>query len=596
MRQRGFAHAVGRYLMEQRQYDFVVIGGGLSGVCAAIAAARHGVRVGLIQDRPMLGGNSSSEVKMHVCGADIHGHRPNVRESGIVEELLLKNRFTNPLHSFEVWDYVLYDAVKSESNIDLFLNARAYEVETNADRITSILVMQSTTERVFEISAFCFCDASGDGSIAYKSGAKFMYGREGKDVFGEPDAPERSDGKVMGASLMFTAKDVGHKVSFVKPERAYEYSESDLSCRDHSQITSGYWWIEYGADDIISDCESVRDELVKMLFGVWDHIKNGGDHGADNYALDWIGSYPAKRESRRFIGDHVLKEQDILSGGHFADTVAYGGWNMDMHVPGGLINVTAAPTSYFNVPDVYGIPYRSLYSVNVENLFLGGRLISASHLAFGSTRVMGTCAVIGQAIGTAAAMCVKKRCSPRELNGDMAELRRLLMRDDCYLPGVEYADEFDAARSAFVSASSFKRGFEPKNVTDGFYRNENGKNHCYRSDGIGPNGDTVTLELGEPRKVTQVAVRFDSDYSNELTITVSDAIRNRQRPYPKELVKKYSVSLYFNGKKVYSSITDNNVKRFALHETGGVVADKVAITAYETYGAKDITIFGINVY
>lgn len=582
--------------MEQRQYDFVVIGGGLSGVCAAIAAARHGVRVGLIQDRPMLGGNSSSEVKMHVCGADIHAYRKNARESGIIEELLLKNRFANPQHSFCVWDYTLYDAVISEPNIDLFLNARAYDVKTDGKHISSVGVMQSTTEKVFELFGKLFCDASGDGTIAYKSGAKFMYGRESKDVFDEPDAPDRSDNKVMGASLMFTAADMGRKVDFVKPDWAYTYSEEDLARRDHRRITSGYWWIEASADDIISDCESVRAELVKMLFGVWDHIKNSGDHGADNYALDFIGAYPAKRESRRFVGDYVLKEQDILSGGKFADTVAYGGWNMDLHTPNGLVNLSSAPTAYVDVPDMYGIPYRSLYSVNIDNLFLGGRLISASHLAFGSTRVMGTCAVVGQAIGTAAAMCMKKDLLPRGLCGEMTELQSTLMRDDCYLPGIEYTDELDAARSAFVSASSSKPDHEPKNVTDGFYRNENGKNHCYRSDGIGPNGETVTLELGEPRKVTQVAVRFDSDYSNELTITVSDAIRNRQRPYPTELVKKYSVSLYFNSKKVYSSITDNNVKRLALHETGGVVADKVAITAYETYGAKDITIFGINVY
>lgn len=582
--------------MEQKYYDFVVIGGGLSGVCAAIAAARHGAKVALVQDRSMLGGNSSSEVKMHVCGADIHAYRKNARESGIIEELLLKNRFANPQHSFCVWDYTLYDAVISEPNIDLFLNARAYDVKTDGKHISSVGVMQSTTEKVFELFGKLFCDASGDGTIAYRSGAKFMYGRESKDVFDEPDAPDRSDNKVMGASLMFTAADMGRKVDFVKPDWAYTYSEEDLARRDHRRITSGYWWIEASADDIISDCESVRDELVKMLFGVWDHIKNGGDHGADNYALDFIGAYPAKRESRRFVGDYVLKEQDILSGGKFADTVAYGGWNMDLHTPNGLVNLSSAPTAYVDVPDMYGIPYRSLYSVNIDNLFLGGRLISASHLAFGSTRVMGTCAVVGQAIGAAAAMCVKKDLLPRGLCGEMTELQSTLMRDDCYLPGIEYTDELDAARSAAVSASSFKRGFEPQKVVDGHYRNSNDKNYCYRSDGIGADGEKITLKWNAPQTIDRVSLRFDSDYSSELTITISDEIRSRQRPYPSELVKKYSIALYNNGKSVYSCTVDGNVKRLAVHDTGGVGADEAVVTVYETYGAKDASLFGINAY
>ena len=235
-----------------------------------------------------------------------------------------------------------------------------------------------------------------------------MYGREDSRAFGEPHAAAKADRYVMGSSILFTAKDMGHPVPFIKPEWAYTFTEEQLKHRAHTEITSGYWWIELsGLLDPVSDAETIRDELLKVLYGVWDHIKNQPGHHAENYALDWVGFLPGKRESRRLTGDYVLTENDVAASRIFPDTVAYGGWNMDVHVPGGILSEESAPTTYYKFDDVYAIPYRCLYSENIENLFLAGRAISVSHIAFGSTRVMGTCAVVGQAVGTAAALAMR---------------------------------------------------------------------------------------------------------------------------------------------------------------------------------------------
>lgn len=388
--------------IENKEYDVVVIGGGLSGICAAIAAARHGAKTALVQDRPVIGGNASSEIKMHICGADIHATKPNARETGIIEELLLTNRIRNPQQSFSVQDYVFEEIVRAEPNLDLYLNTRMRDVQMKDNVIVSIEAEQMTTEKLYCFCARYFADTTGDGFLGYCAGAEFMYGRESRYEFNEKDAPETHDNKLMGNSLMFTAKDMGYPVPFEKPDWAYSYSEEDLKSRDHSEITSGYWWIEASSSEIIEKGDDIRQELVKMLFGIWDHIKNVPGHNAENYALDWIGALPGKRESRRLKGDYVLTENDLVDGKGFYDAVAYGGWNMDMHENGNMGFLDSEPTTYFSTKYIYSIPYRCLYSVNIDNLFFGGRAISVSHMAFGSTRVMATCAVIGQAVGTAA--------------------------------------------------------------------------------------------------------------------------------------------------------------------------------------------------
>lgn len=579
--------------MEQKDFDFVVVGGGMSGICAALAAARHGAKTALVQDRPVLGGNASSEIRMHICGADIHGSKPNARETGIIEELLLTNRYRNPQQSFSVQDYIFEEIVRKEKNLTLYLNTRVLDVQTQENKICSVTAVQMTTEREFCFSARYFADATGDGFLGFRAGARFMYGRESKAEFGEKDAPNVRDNKVMGNSLMFTAKDMGVPIPFQKPVWAYTYSEEDLKNRDHAEITSGYWWIEASGDNIISNGDAIRDELVKMLFGVWDHVKNVSGHNAENYALDWIGALPGKRESRRLLGDYVLTENDLVAKTEFSDTVAYGGWNMDMHEQGGMFSLGCDPTTYFSTEYIYPIPYRCLYSVNIENLFLAGRAISVSHMAFGSTRVMATCAVVGQAAGTAAALCVQKKITPRELNDAIEELQTALMTDDCYLPGRKLLTRGDLAQKAKIAVSSGED--TAMNLVNGELRSDCKSINCWKSNGISPTGEWVKLSFERVQKIKKLIVRFDSDLSNELTITISDQIRAKQKPFSATLVKDYDILFFRQGALVEKKEFRNNYLRLNICEAD-VEADEIQICFLKTYGSENVSVYAVNVF
>ncbi len=278
------------------KFDFCVIGGGTAGLCAAIAAARKGIRVALVQDRPILGGNASSEIQMHICGADRSNHIPNLRETGILEELRLENLCRNPQSNFSIWDTVLYEKVIFEPNLEAFLNCSCLDAEMDGDRIRSVTGWQLTTETYHKIEAEAFADCSGDGILAPLTGAEFRIGREAKSEYGESFAPEVADQKTMGMTCLFGARDTGKPQPFKPPSWAYDFSsDDDFPHRGHEHLGMGYWWIELGGEqDSIHDTEQIRDELLKIVFGLWDHLKNHGDHGAENWALDWIQFLPGK--------------------------------------------------------------------------------------------------------------------------------------------------------------------------------------------------------------------------------------------------------------------------------------------------------------
>ena len=417
---------------EIHNVDFCVVGGGLTGMCAAIAAARRGARVLLMQDRPMLGGNASSEIRMHVCGA----HGDNNRETGILEEIMLENRYRNPLRNYSIWDSILYEKVRFEDNITLILNCSCNDITMDGQRISSIKGWQLTTETWHTVTANLFADCSGDSILASLSGAEFRIGREARSEFDESIEPEEADDKTMGMSCLIQARETDRSHSFTPPSWANKYlTDNDLPHRGHGLPGSNFWWIELGGEqDSIHDTEELRDELLKVAFGVWDHIKNRGDHGADNWVLEWVGFLPGKRESRRYVGDHILTQKEVRAEGRFDDLVAYGGWTMDDHHPGGM-RWSGKPTIFHPAPSPFGIPYRCLYSRNIENLFCAGRNISATHASMSATRVMATCALLGQAAGTAAAIATRDDLSPRGVyQKKIAELKQALMADDCYLP------------------------------------------------------------------------------------------------------------------------------------------------------------------
>ncbi|WP_440118991.1 FAD-dependent oxidoreductase [Paenibacillus sp. QZ-Y1] len=451
---------------EHVRNDITVIGGGLAGVCAAIAAARMGQRVALVQNRPVLGGNSSSEVRVWVCGATAHGINRYARETGIMGELFVENQYRNPEGNPYLWDLVILEAVRAESNITLYLNTDVHEVQASGDgeerTITSVTGWMMGSERRICFESSFYLDCTGDGLIGFLAGAKFALGREARSEYGEEWAPEVADQITLGSTVLFYTKDAGMPVRYVPPSFAKDISQTTIPIR--RVIRSGdsgchYWWIEWGGEhDTVHDNELIRDELWAVIYGIWDYIKNSGKFEADNMTLEWVGSLPGKREYRRFTGDYVLNQNDIISQREFPDAVAFGGWSIDLHPPQGMY-AEASGSKHMHADGVYHVPFRSLYSVNVRNMLMAGRDISASHVAFGTTRVMATCAVIGEAAGTGAALCAAMGLTPRELHaGHLTTLQQTLLRQGASIIGLRNSDELDLARRATATASSTLTG------------------------------------------------------------------------------------------------------------------------------------------
>jgi hypothetical protein len=447
---------------ETIQTDIAVVGGGLAGVCAAIAAARLGQTVALVQNRPVLGGNASSEVRVWVCGATGHGTNRYARETGIMGELFVENQYRNPDGNPYMWDLVVLEAVKAEPNIQLFLNTDVHEVEADGDdgqrTIQSVTGWMMGSERLIRFKSKVYLDCTGDGLVGFLAGAKYRIGREAKEEYQEEWAPEVADDITLGSTILFYTKDVGHPVKYVPPSFAKDITKTSIPMK--RVIRSGdsgchYWWIEWGGElDTVHENDRIRDELWSAIYGIWDYIKNSGQFDADNMALEWVGAIPGKREYRRFVGDYVLNQNDILAQREFDDRVAFGGWSIDLHPPQGMYS-TESGSKHLYADGIYHIPFRSLYSANVSNMLMAGRDISASHVAFGTTRVMATCAVIGEAAGAGAALCVQKGVSPRQLHAEsMKELQQAMLKQDASIIGIANKDELDLARTAVVTASS----------------------------------------------------------------------------------------------------------------------------------------------
>lgn len=457
-----------------RSFDLIVVGGGISGTCAAISAARNGAKTALVHERSTLGGNSSSEVRLYP--EDTCGFSPWIKESGILEEISSEERARNWEPYIEGmmnsnWDLVLYEWVKREKNLSLFLNTTMREVVMrDAAHIEAIHAPQLGTEREFVLSAPLFVDATGDGVLGFRAGADFTWGPEARSVYNETLAPVEPGKGLMGNTLFFRARDTGRPVSFKRPEWAAEFdTEEDLTDRHHGEFQCGYWWIEVGTPlDPIKNNEEIRDEALRQLLGVWDHIKNHCTNDsirekARNYALEFVGFWPYKRESRRILGDYTLTERDVRNPAVHSDDLAYGSWGIDIHVPGGIeqrrIPPYPVPTSDQNFHErgtiPYGIPLRSCYSRNVHNLLTAGRPIGASYVAFASSRVLPTGAIVGQGVGVAAGLCTKYKCEPKTVAAlHASEMQQLLLRQDASIPGVENGDPSDLARRAIVMASS----------------------------------------------------------------------------------------------------------------------------------------------
>lgn len=610
--------------VKNAEYDVVVIGGGMSGICAALAAARHGARTALVHDRHVLGGNASSEIRMHICGASENLAKPDLEESGILHEIMLDNKSRNDYYNFSIWDMVLFSTVKRQKNLTVYLSTAMESCEMGeGSTIRSIDAYQLTTETHWKISGKVFIDCTGNATLGYYAEAEFRTGSEGRDEFGEPDAPGQPNKERMGNTLLFKAVDRGHPVAFKKPDFARTFTEEELKYRTHSAVhgaqikgevdktyvrmtsfsTSsvdyGYWWIELPGetDDIIDEYEQIRDELVSCIYGIWDHLKNGGDHGAENYDLEWVGMLPGSREGRRLIGDYILNENDILSNRQFEDAVAYGGWPMDIHTAKGLYDFDELPSRVISFDGAYTIPYRSYYSKNISNLMMAGRDISASKMAMGSTRVMGTCAVGGQAVGTAAALCIKYDCDPRGAQEHMRELQQMLLKDDAYIPGIWNEDPKDLARRAKVTATSAREGCPPENVINGISRDEDGHRNLWISGKGRTEGEMLTLHLADRQPVSEVHLTFDSNFHYPIKITLSRKRQAQQRiGVPPELIRDYTVTLWQGDKKAAKQTVTENVQRKNIVTFPTTECDRVTVMVHKTNGSNEAHIYEIRVY
>ncbi len=585
--------------------DVLVAGGGMAGVCAAVTAARHGAKVVLVQDRSRLGGNASSEVKMHVVGADCSGGRLGWREGGLLEEIRLDDAVNNPQRCFELWDLLLYDKVISEPNITLLLDSTLYAAQTQDGLIRLALVRCDRTEHIYRIQAKIFCDCSGDCRLGLEAGADIRVGREAKHEFNEPLALAQADDKTLGSSILFTARDHNKPMPFVPPKWARRITEWNLRFRRVSSWEYGYWWIEWGGSlNCIRDNERIRFELLSIVLGVWNYIKNSGQFPSSaNWALDWVGMLPGKRGSRRLLGDHVLTQLDLQGqSGDLADAVAIGGWNLDDHPPGGFDDSERPPFVSIRLPDVYSIPLRSLYSRNIRNLLMAGRNISATHVAFTSTRVMATCAVEGQAIGTAAALCIRHQLWPRQLYENkerLFELQQTLLRDDQTIKGRRNEDPRDLARQARVTASAEHEGAAADHVLNGFVRDRTGKFDNKWAAPLTEHGAWLELSWDQPQPIRQLQLTFDSGFHRKLTLTSEDRYnRGMIRAAQPETVRDYTISIRRPGDKNYVEMVQvrGNHQRLRRHDFEPVKADAVRLHVQASNGDKLARLFEIRCY
>ena len=396
--------------------DFVVVGGGMPGTCAAVAAARRGLRVALVQDRPVLGGNASGEIRVYCAGEAKHD---------IVKEL--RGYFMNRDENIPLCDNRRMRIVEDEKNIDLHTLTRAFGVEKNADgTIAAVKALDLRSNRVVRFEAPLFCDATGDGWVGFWAGADWRMGREAKDEFDESRAPEEPDGDTLGASIMWTSADANQAVPFYAPW-AEPHAQGIVS-------TEGEWRWEYGIHrDMIADAEEIRDRMLLAIYGAFSLAKKRPENA--NKVLNFCPYLSGKRESRRIMGDWILSQKDVASSKPFEDAIATGSWGIDLHYDSYKPGVDFLTMNTFDHVRRFWIPYRSIYSRNVGNLFVVGRCFSCTHVGLGAPRVISTLSQLGVAAGEAAAMCRELGKTPRGI-WKGGHVRKLQERLGGGFPGV----------------------------------------------------------------------------------------------------------------------------------------------------------------
>jgi len=395
------------------KFDMVVVGGGIAGTCAAISASRLGLKVALIQDRPVLGGNNSSEIRVHLKGDVDKNHYPKLGR--IVREMDNGDPGNGNPDAKEYGDDRKTAIVKDEKNISMFLNTHVYKVEKQNDIIKAVIGRNIATNQELRFEGSFFSDCTGDGTLAYLAGAEFRMGRESRDETGESLAAEKADDFTLGTSNLWASLEKDSVSSFPETPWALQFSDEYHIDKDKADWE---WETGFGNFNTITQAEQIRDHNLRAIYGNWSYLKN---HKKEKYAkskLAWVAYIGGKRESRRIIGDHILNQMDIQEGKFYPDGSVTATWTIDLHFP------DAKNSKYFEGQEFfastkhikvapYTIPYRCLYSKNIQNMFMAGRNISTTHVAFGSTRVMRTCGMMGEVVGFAASLAAKYKTTPR---------------------------------------------------------------------------------------------------------------------------------------------------------------------------------------
>ncbi|MFC2124552.1 FAD-dependent oxidoreductase [Bacteroidota bacterium] len=414
--------------IDKGEYDLVVVGGGVAGISAAVSAARLGLKTALIQNRPVLGGNNSPEIKVVIQGGINLGPYPNM--GNVVGEI--GNTYEDHNRTLRI--------VQSEPNLELHLSTHVYDAEVNNGQITAVIARNVETNVEYRFGGKLFADCTGDGNVGFAAGADYTDKREIRSVYGETLAPEIQDNFKYGATLKWNARDVGKAVTY--PETPWAVQFSEVTAQKAKGAT---WDWETGwYHDMIDEFEYIRDYWFRVVYGNFSFLKNKSVNKLqyENFDLVWVGFVPGKRESRRLLGDVILKQQDIEGEWkQFPDSAVIGTYSIDQHFPHPE-NSLYFPGEEFraiqkhnynklgpvkqkipgvNINKPYMIPYRCLYSRNIDNLFMAGRDISVSRIAMTSVRVQGTTGMMGEAVGIAASLCVDHECLPRDIYSEHLE-------------------------------------------------------------------------------------------------------------------------------------------------------------------------------
>ncbi len=577
-----------------KPYDLIVVGAGVAGITAAITAARKLLRVALINDRPVLGGNGSEEGNVTLEGA---GHK-GYHETGIIFEI--KNyRHKNNLTWTQAFNYF----TDKEQTLDVFSNVLINDAHVENNRINSIHGIDTYTLSEHDFSADAFVDGTGDGWLGYYAGAEYKIGREASFEYDESYAPEFADGNTMSGCATKTvtdgtdticsylAENVDEEVEYVAPKWAFRLPEGERMSREPKTIFRGEWWLENRNDyDDIWESEYVRDSMIRLAAGYFDWLKNSWSkkENTRHLQLKAFGTYNAKRESRRLIGDYILTQNDYSGTAHFEDAVCYSGWNIDVHHVDGIFSGGSGAFDRNDIIPITPIPLRALYSRNIENLMMVGRCISVSHIGLGPTRVQLTGASMGQAVGTTAYLCKKYNVLPADIQKKhIKELQQILLKDGQYIPKIYSSDEEDLARTAVIAADSYEKNGEPECVANGKTRATDGGAYAWISKEGLP--QSIYLNLKQPKKINQVRITlempFDRYEQGYLPL-----------PVPEDLVTDLIVEVKDRENYVTVASVKDNYQRLLILDFEPVLTDSVRVTVQKVLKGKKAIIPEIRIY